>query len=106
MLKDKISISCLPAAKASTIGVIPITSRITLSETDFTLFSGFLNLNKNLPASSIIQKTEKLMSTIFSSPVNIKLSSNNILWDVPITLKPISVLLTFVTFGVLAISIG
>ena len=58
------------------------------------------------------QKTEKSMFTIFSSPVNIKLSSGTSATtpDVkPVSLsdlKPISILLTFVTFGVKTLSTG
>ena len=60
------------------------------------------------------QKTEKSISTIFSSPVSIKLSSGTSLKDLDGFEKPdpdgpripISILLTVVTFGVIAVSIG
>ena len=51
------------------------------------------------------------MSTMFSSPVNIKLSSGTFptLETLPVSLvdlKPTSIRLTFVTLGVSALSIG
>ena len=57
------------------------------------------------------QKTEKSMLTIFSSPVNIKLSSGTsptpeVLPESLADLNPISILFTFVTFGVRTVSIG
>ena len=61
------------------MSVRPITSRMALSATAFTVPSGFWMLNRYLPTlsglGSIRHSTEKSTSTMFSSPVSIRLSS-------------------------------
>ena len=108
-----VSITDLPSVKIGWISDLAITSLIAVSAAAFTVPSGSCILNKKLPASFITQNTEKSMFTIFSSPVSIKLS-----WGTSATppdeekplslsdLKPISILFTFVTFGVNTLSTG
>ena len=58
----------------------PITSRIALSATAFTVPSGFWMLNRKSPTPSglIRHSTVKSTSTMFSSPVSIRLSSGHV----------------------------
>ena len=91
----------------------PITSRMALSATAFTVPSGFWMLNRYSPAPSglITQNTEKSTSTMFSSPVSIRLSSGTSRMVVPrrrssTSRMPISMRLTRVTFGVSTVSTG
>ena len=53
----------------------PTTSRMELSATAFTLPAGSCMLNRKFSALLISQNTEKSISTMFSSPVSIRLSS-------------------------------
>ena len=53
----------------------PTTSRMALSATSLTVVSGFWMLNRYFSASLMRQKTTKSMSTMFSSPVSIRLSA-------------------------------
>ena len=96
---------------ADWIGVWPITSRIALSAVSFTVASGLRMLNRNLPASLITQNTVKSMSTMFSSPVSIRLSSAMSRTGTPRVVsptlrRPTSMRLTRVTLGVSTDSIG
>ena len=56
----------------------PTTSRMALSATSFTVISGFWMLKRYFCASLMRQKTTKLTSTMFSSPVSIRLSSRTL----------------------------
>ena len=107
------SILALPSVRIGWISLLAITSLIAVSAAAFTVPSGSWISNKNLPASLITQNTEKSMFTIFSSPVNIKLSWGTSATPPPVEkplslsdLNPISILFTFVTFGVSTVSIG
>ena len=53
----------------------PTISRMALSATSFTVISGFWMLNRYCWASLMRQNTTKSTSTMFSSPVSIRLSS-------------------------------
>ena len=53
----------------------PTISRMALSATAFTEPSGSSMLNRYFEASLITQNTAKVTSTMFSSPVSIRLSS-------------------------------
>ena len=91
----------------------PITSRMALSATAFTVPSGFWMLNRYSPTpfGLIRQNTEKSTSTMFSSPVSIRLSSGTSRTVVPrrrsSTMRmPTSILRTCSAFGVSTVSIG
>ena len=109
---DSVSIADLPSVKIGWILLLAITSLIAVSAAAFTVPWGSWILNKNFPASFITQKTEKSILTIFSSPVNIRLSSGTSATPEEVKpvslsdLNPISILFTFVTFGVSALSTG
>ena len=91
----------------------PTTSRMALSATAFTVPSGFWMLNRYSPTpfGLIRQNTEKSTSTMFSSPVSIRLSSGTSRMVVPrrrssTSRMPMSILLTRSAFGVSTVSIG
>ena len=99
---------------ASTIGVWPTISRMTLSAAAFTVFSGSRTLNRKSAALPIRHSTTKLMSMMFSSPVSISASSLTsralpavrppVAW--PAERKPTSTRLTRVTGTFSTASIG
>ena len=64
-----------PLVRIACSAVLPATSRIALSATAFTASSGSRRLNRYFFASAIRQVTLNSMSTMFSSPVSIRLSS-------------------------------
>src|SRR5262252_2763652 len=75
----------------------PITSRIALSATAFTVPSGACTLNRKSPTAFglTFHSTEKSTPTMFSSPVSIRASSGTSLSVLPRRrLKPTSILLT------------
>ena len=91
----------------------PITSRMALSATAFTVPSGFWMLNRYspTPVGFTRHSTEKLTSTMFSSPVSIRLSRGTSRVapaprPVSISRVPMSILLTRSALGVSAVSIG
>ena len=91
----------------------PITSRMALSATAFTVPSGFWMLNRYspTPVGLTFQNTEKSTSTMFSSPVSIRLSSGTSRVEVRPLMSlsvrmPMSILLTRSAFGVSTVSIG
>ena len=86
----------------------PTASRIMLSATAFTASSGLLTLKRKSGALPGLMRhcTEKLISTMFSSPVSIRLSSGTVIGAPPEERMPISMLVMFVTAGVSAVSIG
>ena len=101
--------------------VRPTTSRMALSATALMVPSGFWTLNRKFaaPMSSdepgaagfTIQNTAKSTSTMFSSPVSIKLSSATSRMEAPRrgsspVRMPMSMRLTRVTCGVSTVSIG
>ena len=90
----------------------PISSRMALSATAFTVPSGFWMLNRYSPkpVGLTFHSTEKSTSTMFSSPVSIRLSSGtsrvaerrpSSTWRMPM-----SILLTRSALGVSTLSIG
>ena len=97
------------------MSVRPITSRMALSATAFTVPSGFWMLNRYLPTlsglGSMRHSTEKSTSTMFSSPVSIRLSSGTSRTVVPrrrsSTMRmPTSILRTCSALGVSTVSTG
>ena len=91
----------------------PITSRMALSATAFTVPSGFWMLNRYwpTPVGFTFHSTAKSTSTMFSSPVSIRLSSGTSRTPPPPRLlsiwrTPMSILLMRSAFGVSAVSIG
>ena len=64
-----------PSVVASTIGVWPMISRMTLSAAALTVFSGSRTLKRKSAALPMRHSTTKLMSMMFSSPVSINASS-------------------------------
>ena len=68
----------------SWIWLWPITSRIALSATAFTVSRGSLTLNWKSSGrdGSICQKTTNFTSAMFSSPVSIRLSSGTSDWTI------------------------
>ena len=87
---------------------------MALSATAFTVPSGFWMLNKYspTPVGFTFHNTEKSTSTIFSSPVSIRLSSGTSRTVVPplrtssTARMPMSILLTRSALGVSTFSIG
>ena len=89
----------------------PTISRMALSATSFTVISGFWMLKRYCCASLMRQKTTKSTSTMFSSPVSIRLSSRHVAhgaeaaraWPARM---PISMMFCRVTLGRRTSSIG
>jgi hypothetical protein len=87
----------------------PITARIALSPTAFTVASGACTLKRKSPTwfGFTFHSTEKSTSTMFSSPVSIRLSCGMALIVLPRRRsKPMSILLTRSACGLSAVSIG
>ena len=92
----------------------PTTSRIALSATALTVPSGFWMLNRKSPTPSglIRHSTVKSTSTMFSSPVSIRLSSGTSRMVRPrragssIRVMPIEMVETRSAFGSSTVSIG
>ncbi len=105
---------CRAPVRIGWISERPITSRIALSATAFTVPAGVWMLNRNspTPVGFTFHSTEKSTSTMFSSPVSIRLSSGTSRVVVPprrissTTRMPMSILLTRSAFGVSTDSIG
>ena len=90
----------------------PTTSRMALSATSFTVVSGFWMLKRYFVASWMRQNTTKLTSTMFSSPLSIRLSSRTLVTapEAPRAVRPvrmpISMMFCRVTLGSRTSSIG
>ena len=106
------SVFARASVRRGSISLLPTISRMALSATSFTVISGSSMLNRYLGASLIRQNTTKSTSTIFSSPLSIRLSSGMSRTGAAVSQfsaeprMPSSIRLTRVTLGSSTTSIG